>query len=226
MIDTKIDYKALFQMFVSDDLLRPAICRPFKRNGSYYAVDAFSMIILPVEKADLDIQEYPDSVSVEKVIPKDKTCEIKINIADLERQMIPDLIDETGIIGKDVKCEECDAEGIVEWEYSDNKGRTYYKEKECPICLGSGYSEESRTKPTGRKIPDPMKRFEMLGSYFYDKQIRRFVEACKMIGVETVTKTAGTEIGPNIFQAGDFTIAVMPCAVYEYEKVEITNIIL
>lgn len=227
MNNTQIDYKALFQMFVSDDELRPQICRPFKKNGSYYATDSCSMIILPVEKADIDFQEYSDSISVGKVIPKENTCEIKINIADLDRQLIPDFIDETVTIGKDIKCEDCNGDGHVEWEYSANGGRTHYMKENCPVCSGCGYLEETSTKPTGRRIPDPTKRFKMLDAYFLDKQIRRFLEACKMIGAETVTKTSGTEKSANIFQVADFIIIVMPCYVDE-DKIEnpITDIIL
>ncbi len=220
MSNTKIDYKALFQMFVSDDEDHPVICRPFKRNGAYYATDLCSMIILPVEKAELDIPEYPDSVSAEKIIPKERTCEISISIADLERQLIPDWIDETVRIGKDIECEDCNGDGHVEWEYSANGGRTHYMKEDCPVCSGCGYSEESHTKPTGRKITDPTKRFKMLDAYFLDKQIRRFVEACKVIGAETATKTSGTSVSANIFQVDDFKIVVMPCSVDEYDNTE------
>lgn len=226
-MNNKIDYDALFKMFVSNDRFRPAICHPFKRNGSYYATDSFSMIILPVEKADLDIHEYPDSVAAEKVIPKESTCEININITDLERQLVPDWIDETVKVGKNVKCEECDGDGQVDWEYNVKGGRTYTMEEECPVCSGCGYSEQTSIKPTGRKIPDPIKRFKMLDANFYDKQLRRFVEACRMVGAETVIKTSGRERSANVFQVADFKIVVMPCAVDEYDQENpITEIVL
>lgn len=198
--ETQIDYKKLFQMFVGNDEMRPRLNRLFKVDGKYVATDAHSMIFLPVDKIELDIQEYPDSPRVDGVIPAKTNCNVEINISDIERQLIPEMIDETE------ECYACNGEGEQECDL----GHLH----ECIRCNGEGDIK----KKNGNKVPNPNTKFEMLEAGFTYKQLKRLVDAVKIIGVDKITKTFGTKEGANMFHVGDFGIIVMPYRMEEYAK--------
>src|ERR1035437_8413099 len=113
MTTTEIDYEKVFRLFSQKDGLRQEMNNPFKQNGKYYATDAFSMIFMPIEKAELTFiaQSKPDATAI---IPRESNCNIEIKVSDIERQLIPDMIEET--IDEEVmkKCYECDGDGKVE----------------------------------------------------------------------------------------------------------------
>jgi len=191
MTTTEIDYKKLFQMFCGTDEMRPSMHTPFKQNGMYFATDAHSMIFLPIEKAELNLRDE-EKIKATAVIPKETNCNIEINIADIERQLIPEMIDDF------YECSTCDGEGEQECDL----GHTH----ECSRCGGDG----NLKKNNGIKIPNESTKFIMFETGFTYKQLKRFVDAVKMIGVEKITKTFGTIKAGNLFQVGDFGIIIMP----------------
>jgi hypothetical protein len=216
MTTTKIDYKKIFELFVSQDGLDELITHPFKQKEMQYATDRHSLIRLPVEKVDLDFAEQ-DKPNAGVVIPKETNCNIEIKIADIELQLIPDLIDETVEEKTEKKCTNSDCEeGVVECEYGHDH--------DCPICNGNGTTVITVNVPTGKKIPVETKKFRLLGVGFMYKQLRRFIDACKLMEVEIVRKTFGTINGANLFKCGDATILVMPALIDEDSEVEVTEI--
>ena len=205
----------VFNLFVANaknEPLRKELHQPFKQGGRYYATDTHSMIFLPVEKAQLNFPEQ-DRPNCEGVIPKNSNCSNQIKISDIETQLIPTLIDETEELEKEVKCPECDGDGVVECNLEH--------EHKCIDCDGTGKFIDIIEKPTGKKIPMPNKYFRMLDVCFQYKQLRRLVDACNELGVETITKTYGTETTGNLFQCGDCWILIMPTLVSDDEITEI-----
>lgn len=226
MTTTEINYDQVFQLFISNDELRPLMCHPYKQGGKYYATDAHSMIILPIEKANLDYPEQDKPIS-DAVVPKETTCNIEIKISDLEAKLIPEIIDEIIEEEKEDKCEECDGDGEVEFEYdatSKNKWQSFTMEADCPICEGAGTITETIKKPTGKKIPNPAKKYKMFEVGFMYEQLKRLIDACNLLGVETITKTYGTPTNANIFKCGDAVILIMPAMSYEVPEEEFTVI--
>lgn len=191
MTTTEIDYKKLFQMFCGNDPYRPVFHSPFKQQGRYFATDAHSMIFLPMDKAELDFKEVTE-LKATAIIPKESNCNIEINVADIERQFIPNLIDDYE------ECIDCDGEGEQECDL----GHMH----DCDRCEGDGNVK----KHNGKKVPDQNTKFEMLGTAFTYKQLRRFLDAINLIGTKTVTKKFGEKRIGNYFEAGDFGLIIMP----------------
>jgi hypothetical protein len=210
---SKVDYEKIFWLFAGEDESREELNRPFKQEGMYYATDAHSLILLPVEKAELNFPEQykPKAWAV---VPQESDCNVEINLADIERQLIPDLTDETITEEVRSKCTNSDCEkGVVECDMGHDH--------ECPTCYGEGEIIESIEKPTGKKKVREEKLFKMLGVGFQYKQLRRFVDACNLMGVKTVTKTFGTAWNKaNLFKCGEATILIMPAIISGDEEGE------
>lgn len=221
MITTQTDYEKVFQLFVDKGKdCRINLSKPFRRMGNYYATDNHSMIILPVEKAELDFQPQ-DEPKAESVVPKETNCNVEIRISDIDRQLIPTMVDEMIEEETKKKCTNRDCEkGYVECDMGH--------EHECPTCGGEGEIITEVAKPTGKKIVMEHKLFRMLEVGFQYKQLRRLIDACNLMGVETITKVFGTEKNGNLFQCGDARILVMPAIISgeESEELKPTDIIV
>ena len=190
----KTDYKKLFSLFVSDNDGREVLRTPFKQDGRYCATDAHSMIYMPVETADLPFEERDKPNATKIIIQYDKRDKNDvINVVDFERQLVPYMIPAT----KD--CDACGGEG------SDtcNLGHDH----DCEPCEGMG-SVELRGAPP---VADTNKKFVMLGVGYTYKQLRRVLDACAMLKLNTFTRTAGTKNGGNLFTCCECQILVMPC---------------
>lgn len=207
-----INYQEIFNLFCEKEpTIRVDLLVPHIASGNYVATDRVSMIYCPTKNIQLDFikVETEKAEKYDKIFSTESNCHIKIKVSELESGLIPSMIDEFKVVGKDVDCDECGGQGEVDWEYSA-RHRTYTENFDCPVCDGFGLSAREKTVPTGNKIPDEKKMFHLLGSYFYYKQLIRLVNACKMIGVQEITKIYGGEIKQNIFQVGEFKIVVMP----------------
>lgn len=223
MTTTEINYEEVFKLFVhpkSD--WRTDLQQPFKQGNVYCATDAHSMIVLPVEKSDLPFkeQEQPNATAI---IPKEPVFNNEIIVSELEEKLIPVMIDEQIIEEDEKECDECSGTGEVEFEYDTFK-ETYYLDADCPVCEGSGNIENEITKKTGKKIPDPMKKYKMFGVAFSYEQLSRLVTACKMMGVEKIIRTNGTEKNGNLFKCGDASILIMPVMSWDVPEEEFTTI--
>lgn len=212
---TQIDYKKLFNLFVSKDELRPDLCHPFEQNGRYYATDAHALVFIDATGIELGYpkQEKPNMITH---IPKEATWNVEINVAALERNLISEMIDEEIEVGEDVECKECEGEGEVEWEFN-GKHRTYHKENTCPLCDGDGLERKSFMKKTGRQVPNPLTKHKMFGVGFLHGQLQRLIDASKIMGVETITKTFGQKSNGNMFTVGNATVLIMPALIEDWD---------
>ena len=204
----KINYDKAFQLFVSKDELRPDMLTPFKQDNKYFATDAMAIIFIPIEEVELN---YPERSRPQcsAVLPKEDVMNIKINISDIEEKLIPEMIEEFTEEEKETDCAECSGTGEVEFEYNTHI-ETYYLEADCPLCKGAGSITKTDAKPTGKTIPNPSQKYKMQGTGFHYWQLKRLVDACKILDVETITKTNGTERHGNLFKCGKATIMIMP----------------
>lgn len=217
---SKEEYIKLFEMFCGDDSVRPWMNTPFKQNDHHIATDGHGMILLPCKYRELDFLALENPANIMSVVPTEKACDIRISVAKLEQALVPEMIEEEAWIGKDVECKECDGEGCVDWEY-----KHYTDSFKCPECFGDGLEEKRRKEKTGKQVPNPRKGFRVFGGIgFYDKQLRRLIDASKIIGEETIVRTFGTEDGPNAFEVGEFKILVMPFKIQAWQLTETTEI--
>ena len=63
----------------------------------------------------------------------------------------------------------------------------------------------------------------MWGVTFSYEQLNRLVTACKMMGVNKIIRTFGTERNGNLFRCGDASILIMPI-ISDAPEEEITKI--
>lgn len=143
------------------------------------------------------------------VIPKEVVFNNEIVVSELEEKLIPAMIDKEIIKEGKEKCGECRGTGEVKFKYH-TPGDTYYLDGDCPVCEGTGNIENKIIKKTGEKIPDPLRKYKMFGVAFSYEQLSRLVTACKMMGIEKITRTFGTERHGNLFRCGDASILLMP----------------
>ena len=83
-------------------------------------------------------------------------------------------VEEEIVVQPAVECKDCEGYGEVEWEYTDNDGYVHSKDFECPICHGTGYSQDKITKKTGKMIPD-YNAFVKIGDFYFIATL-----ACKL----------------------------------------------
>lgn len=202
----KIDYEKIFWLFAGDNKYRPDMLQPFKRAGYYFSTDAYSMIIMQETLAELPFQKQ-ERPEAEKILPAEPMYEVEITVDDIDRQLVPDIIDEMEEEEKEVKCKDCGGDGSQECDLGHDH--------ECDVCSGDGSYTDTIEKPTGRKVADNNKNFRMLSVGFKYKELRRLVDACKMMGVERIKKTNGTDRSGNFFVCGDVKILVMPAYIAE-----------
>lgn len=208
--------KKVLLLFVGNNEMRTDLSVPFKQEEKYIATDGHSMMIIPTSLGDLGYTENTVT-DIKEVIPKDELPEpVIIELSDIEKYMIPDYIDEVREIGENKTCEDCRGQGEVEVTYNSVNNKSYDVDVECPVCKGSGLSEEKKRIPTGKKIGDPESKFLLFDVGFRYFELSRMIKAFRMLGFETISKTAGTKTGANIFQAGDIKIIVMPCIYDDY----------
>jgi len=218
-MDTKT-INEVFQMFTHAD--RPDLRHPFRQGGSYFATDGMTLISLPLDAAILD---YPEQAAppASKIL-KDKTCNIEIALSELEAQLVPEMEEETEEKTITEKCKECMGGGEVTFTYNaDTTNDEFEHELDCPICGGTGNFEKTEKVKTGRLIARRYKSFKLLGTGFAYWQLRRFIDACKIIGVEKITKIWGEPFTGNGFAVGGFTFVVMP-VILSADESDVTEI--
>ena len=111
--------------------------------------------------------------------------------------------------GQSIECPECDGSGEVEYEYTDNDGHTYYKDCDCPICMGTGQRNDYELVETGRKILPKESTFTLAGSYVKAEYLWRIVTALRLMGFESMVLQS-QQRGSNIFRVCDgITVLLM-----------------
>ena len=176
--------KELLDLFVdADNDLRPMYANPYLKDGYVYAVNGFRLIRI---KAEILNGEYEPTDKMRLPIPNDN-CDYLITDKDIEKALASVPQEEEVIkIGEDVECLECAGSGKVDWEYTDNNGKMYEYEYDCPVCDGTGYAEETQEKKTGKMIPCWTSSIGFGNSCIRVDHVQTLLEAMKIIGVTEV----------------------------------------
>lgn len=128
-----------------EDLLRPALLKPFEINERVYATDAVSIIRTDKQNIDFEFENKEKTPDAEYVYSKNDFSlseELIIDERILDELKIEDVYTE----GEEIDCPICDGNGEVEWEFD-----RWTQEWDCPSCNGSGYSESKERVKTGEK---------------------------------------------------------------------------
>ena len=171
----------VFSLFYGTDEMRPAFLNPFV-NGEYiYATDAYSLVRCKNEHIDFEYKQ-DDSIKkpdAEKVIPEATMSEI-LNIDSIDWISLMKS-DETIGDGNDIECGHCKGNGSVEDDFL-YKGKFYKFEYECPVCDGSGYEEEEKLIPTGKKTFGSGDRIKLKNSIFNARKFYKLKLVKDLIG--------------------------------------------
>lgn len=174
------DEKKLFGLFVADDdMYRPILNNPYRRDGYVYASDGQKLIRV---KEDIVSGDYEVTDKMKLNIPADN-CDYTITDKDIEK-VLSEIPQVKEMEEKEVKCSECDGTGEVIWEYKDKNWETHENEFECPICGGTGYI--STEKATGRMIPDPSIIIRVGKNGIKNTNLKALLDAMRIIRVTEV----------------------------------------
>ena len=174
------DEKKLFGLFVADDdMYRPILNNPYRRDGYVYASDGQKLIRV---KEDIVSGDYEVTDKMKLNIPADN-CDYTITDKDIEK-VLSEIPQVKEMEEKKVKCSECDGTGEVIWEYQDKNWETHENEFECPICGGTGYI--STEKATGRMIPNPYTVVKVGENGIASTLLQVLLDAMRIIGVTEV----------------------------------------
>ena len=209
MNNTKIDYDKVFQLFIDSDS-DSDIRHPFQQGDYYYASDCCSLISLPIDIADLPYQEQDKPTDTFSILPRESNCNIEINVSELEAKLIPEMVDET--FTEEKECKNCDGEGELEC----NLGHKH----DCEDCEGTG-KIITLLKQTTNKIPCQTEQYKMFDIYFQYRQLKRLIDACQLLNVETIIMVFKLPNDGNLFICGGAKILIMPTMINDDKDIKI-----
>lgn len=192
----------VFSLFIGDDLLRPAMHKPFQINGKVYATDGYTLVRTYKTNIDFLLDNKNDPPNCEDVIPEINLNEVLI----IEKEMFEPLKteDEYEFSGKNVKCETCEGRAQVEWEFEH-----YTRDFDCPVCKGSGLSEQKQGRKTGGKAFGNYV-VKVKDGYFDVTRFYKLVKVRDILGGDIRLVAYKSNTSPFLFQVGDCEILLMP----------------
>lgn len=210
--ETPNAFDKMLMLFVSKNFLRPELQLPMKYGEYIYATNNYTIARI---KSDMTNVRYtPLTEQEHKKLPVENSfknitpnCNFRISIVMLEDAIacIPQR-DEEVEVEHDKKCDECNGTGEVEWQYE-----TYTKYFNCPVCYGTGFSEEKRRVKTGKKIPEPETGIRFGNVVLSTYSICNIAEAMKQIGATHIRYDfQSTSINHFIIDDYGIEIALLP----------------
>jgi hypothetical protein len=168
---------------------------PFNVGDKTCATNGYVLIAIPKEG---DYEDKSEKVKgVYPVDPATYNCKKEYSLNQLKEALKAiTMVDE---IDYD-ECNECNGEGVVEWEYS-----RYTMDLECPVCNGAGCFE----KKTGEKTFDGNDNIEINGYYFTGFRLKEIIDVCDWQQVNKVTLLRSSIKG-SLFHIGNCEMIVMP----------------
>lgn len=177
--------------------VKPLLRTPFLNTGynEVWSTDGYVFIGINPE---ILAKEYPKG---KLPFPKlEFPCEKTITIEALNKAFNScPMVDEEVVVEDAVECEECDGNGEVYWEYTDNHGNTHERLMDCPICNGEGEIEPCKTKKTGKKIIAEDTVVEVGIAHFFANRLLLLKTAMEYLNVDTIKMTHNDPKGANEF---------------------------
>lgn len=214
---SKSKLEQAFQLFVGNDELRPTFHNVFKQDGYVYATDANVLIRCKESYYPTIVVENPEFKNdMSEVIPfKNQNKRLYISGSMFDKLKTED---EYTFEGENKDCESCEGEGEVTWEFEH-----YSDEFTCPVCKGSGYSEEKKGVKTGNKTFGNWTKVKLETSYFRASLFYVLIEAQKILGGDIYLISHTNETRASLFRIGVCEILVMPILVSYDDREDFEN---
>lgn len=213
-------YQELLTMFCGDDELRPKLLKPFFDGEDVCSSDTHSLIRIKKDKCGL--ADVP--VGYKRLPVKYLDVPLRLEVEWIVKALLAcKMEDETVEISPAVPCLECDGDGTVEWEYSGCDCTHYTKYDDCPVCKGSGNLKDAVVRKTGRKMPIVYADSISINDVTFDAyRLFYLVEACNLLGVETIKVTALNFQEPMAIQLNDDVEFILMPMIHERVVANIT----
>lgn len=192
--------KELLELFVAKvDPGREMLTRPFLNVKYPPQVWATNKHLLLVVKKDCLTGEYPESKLSMPNMEERNFYSVVTKQALQEALNKCEQVEEEVVTGKYKDCDECSGIGGVVWKYTDKHGETYYEYHDCPVCNGTGHSEEPRRRKTGKMTADPESfvRIDAMAAKVPEVQI--VIKAMELLGINEIYHYVNGNMKPNLF---------------------------
>jgi hypothetical protein len=205
-----IMYDKALSLWVSHDKTRPEFTRIFNYEGNVIATNLYALAYCDEAYIIEDFEPFAGKTKFSEVMiapPYEENMELRLTdiIAALNACEQAEDMNCTD----DTPCDDCQGDGVVEFEYVSKKGRTYEKEIECPVCNGDGikgrYYKTGKMKPVDYATIQIGKRFfgaSMLGL------VVKTMETLDVLAINILNPSA--ESGQMLLKANDLYIIIMP----------------
>ena len=218
--------KELLDLFVCKSEFPEKLTRPFENlyyEGKVWASDGH--LLLAIDKECLSEEYEKDKLKLPEIKERNVNTVVTKN-AIQEALSKCEQVEEEVTIGKYVDCEECEGTGGVEWKYiTRHGGNVYYEEKDCPICKGSGHSQEPIVKKTGKMINDPNAPMKIDTMGVFSRYVQIVLEAMELLGIDEIRHVVTDDREPNLYLVTDYIkLYWMPARIDLCEKKEFVTI--
>lgn len=176
----KNERQLIYDCFVSNDRLRPALKYPFWQHDKLCATSG--RVLIRIDKNLVDDPDLVPKFPKNQKLPETNSVipETTLNIP-LTQQKIKKAVQKADIVDEYTPCEECYNTGIVEWYYESLEG-LYKKEDKCPVCDGEGHLGKN-----GNKIPDPKQLYQIKRLFFTGETIAWLLEVMDLLETSKLT---------------------------------------
>ena len=171
-----VDEKKLLRLFLGKGILT---AMPLLKDDKVFATDFRKIIYINAEVCQ---GEYEKTEMFDMKFPP---VEQELNIPLLSLQKAYDSLPKVEDEEYDQEeCTECDGTGSVEWEYVDKKGKTHYKDSDCPACKGCGYFKRNVRKSYK---PEYNAIIKLDGFFINNQYIKAIIDALFLLGKDHIT---------------------------------------
>jgi hypothetical protein len=225
-------YREALNMFVGDDILRPALSGPFINEDYAVATDAHVLLIFKANLLEkIDFVSHEKAPNALRVIPIDQiglrevfaTSELRA-LLDKSNAKFAEKYER-----KTIDCEDCQGMGEVSFTYNDVFGESHDLDHECPVCEGHTRIDVIIEVDGNRKYRDGefceiQEIIKLRNSYFNAQLFERVVDCAELLEVEELVLTSQySEYSATKFEVGEAHVMIMPVKVPETKKHTITE---
>lgn len=138
LTQSKTKLQKVFDLFTSNDPLKPVFHKPFVHQGLLCATDSHSMIYCDESLGDFEVEVPLACPDIRGVIPEVNCNRLLITSREALAPLKTRPVFTTNGVPEFIECRHCNGEGQVDWEFDH-----YTKEGDCPYCQGQGETENN-----------------------------------------------------------------------------------
>lgn len=218
----KINEEELLAPYVSNNVFRTKLMKPFLSNGYVCASDTYALLMV---KEELLSGKYEcNGIDVTNVITKPNNSAV-YTLEELKKAVNDSMTgDEEKIISPRIDCDECDGDGTVEWEYISKSGCRHTQYFDCPICEGSGVIDDAVVRKTGKKCALDDDIISIQSLKFRTTLIAKMCATMELLSIDKVEYIARYQAKGNRFRLADgIEMIIMPNNLPQKAKVHLKH---